>query len=329
MKSRVVLFSCIAFLLTAASPIPAQMPDFYNRVDRVTWIVKSTDGPVRAWSQLGLTDIRSYPQETRTVSYRGAPLKVGFRRVSGDLGDLGVDFIQPGGGAGAFTNFLARHGDGIFALVYKVPSEDALARETARLAGAGVHVLQTLTLSSPGGASTYTFFDTESQGKYVLGLVYESGTPPSRDSKRVISHIAPVIRESQSVSAYWQSLGFPALEIDHATPRADSRYRGKPLTLSFDVGWQRFSQQTLEWIIPPVTPPNIYADFLRLHGEGIQHMGMPVDDLQQAVKRFQALGYTVWQSGAWGDVGKKDSGQYDYMNTNAVGGVVIELIHAH
>jgi hypothetical protein len=37
----------------------------------------------------------------------------------------------------------------------------------------------------------------------------------------------------------------------------------------------------------------------------------------------------VVQSGAWGDVGKKDSGQYGYMATDAIGGVTVELIHAY
>jgi hypothetical protein len=28
-------------------------------------------------------------------------------------------------------------------------------------------------------------------------------------------------------------------------------------------------------------------------------------------------------------VGKKDSGQYDYMDTDSIGGVSVELIHAY
>ena len=56
---------------------------------------------------------------------------------------------------------------------------------------------------------------------------------------------------------------------------------------------------------------------------------MPVDDLNKAVAEYEKLGYHVWQSGAWGDVGKKDSGQYDYMDTDSIGGVSVELIHAY
>jgi hypothetical protein len=105
--------------------------------------------------------------------------------------------------------------------------------------------------------------------------------------------------------------------------------RGKPLLLSFDVGWQRQTQFTYEWIIPPKEPANIYNDFLNRHGEGIQHLGLLVDDLDAAIARYQKLGYSVWQSGAWGDVGKPHSGRYAYMDTDAIGGVVAELIRSY
>jgi hypothetical protein len=138
-----------------------------------------------------------------------------------------------------------------------------------------------------------------------------------------------VVNDLEPVSAYWQKLGFPAFRMEHATPRQDSTYRGKPLWFAFEVGYQHYDQFSYEWISAPATPPNIYADFLKAHKEGIQHLGMPVDDLGKAVADYEKLGYHVWQSGAWGDVGKKDSGQYDYMDTDSIGGVSVELIHAY
>jgi len=117
--------------------------------------------------------------------------------------------------------------------------------------------------------------------------------------------------------------------MEHATPREDSRYRGKPLWLAFDVGYQRYKQFNYEWICPPKSPQNIYIDFLKLHGEGIQHLGVSVDDLEKAVTKYESFGYHVWQSGAWGEIGKKNSGQYDYMDTDSIGGVSVELIHAY
>ena len=117
--------------------------------------------------------------------------------------------------------------------------------------------------------------------------------------------------------------------VAHASPREDSRYHGMPLLLPFDVGWHKYTQPTFEWIIPPQEPANCYADFLKAHGEGVHHLGLPVDDLDAAIARYSSLGYSVVQSGAWGDVGKKGSGRYGYMATDSIGGVTVELIHAY
>ena len=190
-------------------------------------------------------------------------------------------------------------------------------------------MLQRVQLDTDRGPASFTFFDTEPKGKYVLGLVQWPGNAAPASAAASVSHIAFVIRTAQPVSDYWQQIGFPAMQVAHASPREDSRYHGMPLLLPFDVGWHRYLKPTFEWIIPPQDPANCYADFLRAHGEGIHHLGLPVDDLDSAVAKYKELGYGVVQSGAWGDVGMKGSGRYAYMGTDAIGGVIVELIHAY
>jgi len=93
------------------------------------------------------------------------------------------------------------------------------------------------------------------------------------------------------------------------------------VSLAFEVGYQRHTQFRNEWISPPPSPANIYADFLnRHHREGIQHIGMPVDDLARSVAVYEKLGYHVRQAGA----------QHAYMDTDSVGGISVELVqHPH
>jgi hypothetical protein len=176
----------------------------------------------------------------------------------------------------------------------------------------------------------YTYFDTEPEGKFALGVVY--GLEPRREAAKQagVTHFSPVVWDAPAVSAYWERLGFPAFPMQHATPRADSRYRDAPLSLAFEVGYQRHTQFRYEWISPPPSPANIYADFLnRRHREGIQHIAMPVDDLPKAIAAYEKMGYHVRQSGAWGDVGKPGSGQYAYMDTDSAGGIVVELVRSY
>jgi Glyoxalase/Bleomycin resistance protein/Dioxygenase superfamily len=324
------LLSSLALVCALANTGHAQMPGFYKTVNRVTWLVQNVDLAKQGWVPLGLTDIHEYPDVVFTGQDHGKPVKMWAWEITGHLGNLTVEMIQPAEGQlNAWNGFLGKHGDGIFSIVHEVASQAEMTREISRLRTLGVGVLQQLTVNRDGKQVTYTYFDTEPQGKFVLGLVYWPGGAPPAGSPGKVSHLAPVIRESEPVSAYWQKLGFPAFRMEHATPRQDSTYRGKPLWFAFEVGYQNYDQFSYEWIIPPATPPNIYADFLKKHTEGIQHLGMPVDDLSKAVANYEKLGYHVWQSGAWGDVGKKDSGQYDYMDTDPIGGVSVELIHAY
>lgn len=307
----------------------AQLPEFYKRVNRVTWLVKNMDHPLEGWAKLGLCDIHDYGDLTFEARYRGKSVSIDARVATGTLGNLTVDMLQLAAGDNAFTDFLARHGDGIFSIVHEVATMEEMTKEIERMRGLGVNVLQQMTIDEDAGPITVTYFDTEDQGKYVLGLIYWPDGAPVAGPPGKISHIAFVARQAEGPAAYWQKLGFPAMPKAHASPREDSRYHGKPLWLDFDVCWQRHTQFTYEWIIPPADPPNLYADFLKAHGEGIQHLGMPVDDLEKSIAEYQKLGYSVAQSGAWGDLSKKGSGRYAYMSTDAIGGVIVELVRAN
>ncbi len=316
-------------MISLASLLPGAPPDFYQHIGRVFWLVQTLDAPLHGWSSLGLSDVHDFGNIPFQGEYKGRSITDRAHMASGHLGNLAVDMLQPQAGASAFNGFLSKHGDGIFALVYDVASPEEIDREVQRLGRAGVPILQRLRLDTDRGPATFTFFDTEPGGKYVLGLAHWPTAAPDAAAPALVSHIAFVIREAKPVSDYWQQLGFPAMPVSHASPRADSRYHGMPLLLPFEVGWHRYTHPTFEWIIPPQDPPNCYADFLHTHGEGIHHLGLPVENLDAAIAKYKTLGYGVVQSGAWGDVGKKGSGQYAYMATDSIGGVTVELIHAY
>ena len=314
----------LAVFTAMAGVCAAQLPDFYKKVARVTWVVKSIDAPLQGWTALGLTDVRDAGEVPFVGQYRGKAGSSTVHAATGNLGGLAVDMLQPPPGDNAFSAFLAEHGDGIFSIVHQVGSLEEMEKEVARMRGLGVAVLQTL--GQEGGGPVFTYFDTGAQGKYVLGLMYWPAAPPLAVAAQRPTHIAFVIRELAPVSAYWAKLGFPAMSAGHAMPRAGHTYHGKPLALAFDVGWQRHTQPYFEWIIPPQTPANCYADTLKAHGEGIHHLGFQVDDLAQTTAAYGKLGHQPVQTGGWGEDGKKNSGRYAYMDTDAIGGVTAEVI---
>ena len=320
----------LALLCLLPTTSYAQLPGYYQSVNRVIWLSQNIDAMLPTWIALGLTDVHKYPNLKASGTDHGKPATISTTQVTGRFGNLTITFLQPAPGQpdNAYANFVQKHHDGIFSIVHEVPTREAMDKEIQRMAGLGVTVLQQVTVEIDHTPVTFAYFDTETQGKYVLGLVYWPGGAPQPLERKTVSHIAPVVRDAAAVGVYWQKLGFPGFELVHATPREDSRYRGQPLLLPFEVGFQRLGSFTLEWIQPPATPANVYEDFLERHGEGIQHIGVPVPDLSQATAAYEKLGFTVWQAGAWGDVGKPNSGQYHYMDTDKIGGVSLELIHA-
>ncbi len=315
-----------AVLAAMALTCSAQLPEYYKTVNRVTWVVGHIDKVRPAWQALGLTDIQEFVNIELTGQYKGKPISIRAWQITGRLGNLTIDMLQPGEGqANAYTNFLSKHGDGILSIVHEVPDRSALDQEIARMKAKGVDVLQQVRT----GPVTFTYFDTEPEGKFALGLILREGkkADPPPQQPAFVSHFGAVIWDAKAVSAYWEKLGFPAFPMAHATPRPDSRYKGEPLSLAFEVGFQRHTQFRMEWISPPANPPNVYADFLnRRKREGIQHIGVEIGDLAKATAEHEKLGYHVHQAGAWGDVGKSGSGHYAYMDTNSVGGVSLELV---
>jgi hypothetical protein len=328
---RLRFFGFLVAWISLVRPSAAQLPDYYRTVNRVTWVVGNIDKVRPAWEALGLSDIREYPNIQLAGRFRGKAVTIYAWQIVGHLGNLTVEMIQPAEAqANAYTSFLEKHGDGILSIVHEVPSQQALVGEILRMKGKGVAVLQQVSVQRDRAPVTYVYFDTEPEGKFSLGLAYSPGGLRSAPGRTVVSHFSPVIWDAAAVSAYWGRLGFPAFPMQHAGPRADSRYKEQALSLTFDVGYQRHAQFQYEWISPPFSPPNIYADFLnKHHREGIQHIGMPVENLAASIAVYEKLGYHVQQSGAWGDVGKAGSGQYAYMDTDSAGGISVELVHSY
>ena len=243
--------------------------------------------------------------------------------------------IQPAEGQlNAYTHFLNKHGDGIFSIVHEVPSEAALKAEIARMKALGVGVLQQTKMPKQG--ATFTYFDTETEGKFSLGLVVRPGGMKAVDTgaagrPAIVQHFGFVVRDMPPVSAYWEKLGFPAVKIDQIPARADTTYKGKQLLLPHYEGSQKYNQFTYYWVAAPAVPANIYGDYLKgPHGrEGIQHIALAVPDLEKAIAEYEKLGYHVEQFSTWGTLGQPGSGAHAYMDTEKVGGLSAELYHAN
>ena len=319
------------FLVLFAVPaVSAQLPEFYRNVHQLIWVVKDVEGVADAWAKLGLSDIERHGEISLPVEYRGSKALARVRWTSGRFGAVRVHMVQPVEAPNAWSEFLGRHGDGVMSLLYLAPTREDYERETARLQAAGVHVLQRGTVPARGQTLDYTYFDTQPQGKYVLGLMCGSpsaspNTSPAAAPSVRVTQFAFVVDSLPPVSAYWKKLGFPEFEVTHPA-LTGLFFKGQPTRYEQDLGWQRHGAVPFEWCVPPAGSSTVYSEYLRIHGAGLQHIAFEVSDMDQAIARDKQLGFETVQGGGWGQDGKPGSGRFGYVDTGTAGGLTIELL---
>jgi len=305
----------------------AQPADYYKEVDRIVWIVKDLQGVVNGWQSLGFSEIMDYG----LVSLRNNTGEIEVYMASANLGGSRITWIQPESQNTIFGKFLEEHGDGGFSLMHRVLSKDAMDQEVTRLKDLGVTELMKGTIETDSGPVSYVFLDTQQDGKYALGLVYGpddlSETSGNNERKMKFTQYAFAIKDPVPVSAYWAGLGFPPLEVTHGEVWEKTYYE-KPADFDMKLGWQRHGKIVYEWCIP-LKGPTVYSDHIKTHGEGFQHMGFNVPDMDEAITFFKGQGYAISMSGGWGDKGKEGSGRFAYVNTESIGGETIELLWSY
>lgn len=321
MVSRVALFLCLAPLLHG------QLPDFYKNVSRITWVVKDLDAAAKVWKGSGIAEV-GRPQEVEmAIEYKGTTTTNWIRWAPGRAGHITVDWIQPVRGDNAWSAFLKTHGDGIFSLMHQAPSRVAFLDEMARLKASGAGVLQRGAVMFDDSLTTFAYFDTEARGKYALGLFHNPEPKPAPQSPVKLSQFAFVVKDLKGVSDFWQKLGFPPMTFTR--PKlTHGIYRGEPANYETDFGWHRHGTIAYEWIVPP-RGPTVYAEYLKRHGEGVQHIGIPASDFDKAVAQYGALGFKAVQSGGWGEDGKPGSGRFAYLDAEHGGGIVVEVLWSY
>jgi len=304
------------------------LPDFYKKVDRVLWIVDDLDPVIAGWRALGFQSIEVMGEAAMTETYMGRSSDNRVRLAAARLGSATINWIQPLSADNAYAHYRSKHGNGVFSLVHRVPSLKDLDTEIARLKAAGVEVLARGSVGE-GGEVSYVFFDTEAQGKYVLGLIYfpesmQIDPPPQAPGTLKLSQYAFVVKDLDATSAFWQKLGFPAMTFTQGGLR-DLKHRGQPGLFDQRLGWQRQGDIVYEWI-KPVKGPTVYDEHLQKAGEGFHHLAFDVSDIEQTGQEWSAKGFPIVQSGAWGDEGKPGSGKFAYSDTSSIGGITIEFL---
>ena len=141
-----------------------------------------------------------------------------------------------------------------------------------------------------------------------------------------IAQIAMVVEDlDRTVEKYWNTFGIgPWHFYTYKRPLLGmSRYHGKDVDNALRIALSYFGPTRIE-LIEVKNGPSLQEDFIKVHGYGVQHLGILVDDMDKAIDEARKKGFEIIQEGS--GFGPDGDGHYAYLNTEDTFGITYELI---
>lgn len=143
---------------------------------------------------------------------------------------------------------------------------------------------------------------------------------------KTIVQVAIVCKDIEATTKRWaELLGVAPPRINTTRPGREVKvvYRGQPSDGRAKLAFIRLGQVVLEFI-EPVGENTSWREFLDKHGEGVQHLGFQVLELDRTLETLQKLGIKELHRGRY----DQDNGSYVYLDSQDALGVTIELLHS-
>jgi methylmalonyl-CoA/ethylmalonyl-CoA epimerase len=152
------------------------------------------------------------------------------------------------------------------------------------------------------------------------------GDLPLSFMKNGIAQIALVVQDlDRAVEQWWTLFGIgPWHFYTYGKPLVRRMsYRGKPADYRMRLALAWAGPLRIE-LIEAGEGATVYADFVREHGYGVHHVGLVVDDMDDALARAAAAGLEMTMDGS--GFGLDGDGHYAYLDTENRIGTTVELI---
>jgi catechol 2,3-dioxygenase-like lactoylglutathione lyase family enzyme len=140
-----------------------------------------------------------------------------------------------------------------------------------------------------------------------------------------VDQIGVVVKDLDKAVEFYQKLGIGPFGPPRPVDRVDRKYFGKyaehdPSTFKVKMKTAKMGPVELE-LVEPVEGESLPMEFLKTHGEGINHIAIWVDDLAKEEAKLLAKGFKLMYR-AW----YRNGGGAAYFDTREVGGIWLELI---
>lgn len=142
-----------------------------------------------------------------------------------------------------------------------------------------------------------------------------------------IDQVGMVVKDlDAAVELFWRTSGIgPWFVYRNCAPPLKCMYHGNSATYQVRLAMAKAGPVYLE-LIEYIEGDTIHRDFINSGRSGLEHLGIFVQNLEQALKPYQDQGIQVLQQvdglGVYGD------GRYAYLDTEPILGTILELIQS-
>jgi len=135
-----------------------------------------------------------------------------------------------------------------------------------------------------------------------------------------LHHIGVAVKDLDRAVEYYHSLGMGPFEHKTTSDLIEKEMYGKPIDFKLNIAAAQVGTVIIELIQPMENAP-VQEEFLESKGEGINHLGFLVDDIDKEAATLVDKGFEVVLHAR--RVGRRGG---TYLDTSQVGGVLMELI---
>ena len=309
-------------------------------IDHAGIVVRDFDRATAAFARLlgrPVPPERGYDPDDlarRDVRFRGEPIGGGTRAATFLLDNIGLDFLEPVGGASPWREFLDRHGQGgdhVGVLVEDVE------RRLDGLAAEGYELMQT----GRAGPSSYAYVETRDPLGTDLevlpaGAIARDPPPPPSTGPNLltttrVAQIAYVVPDLDRTVAGWaRALGLPAPELrDTRTDpelkdRPPGSYRGEPLAAGVGLRFAFFHLDNVDLeLLEPAGGPSAWSEVLEAQGAVMHHIAFEVTDAEAVLAALEEAGYPTLQRSL-----RATGAPLGYADAREEIGVLLEILGA-
>ena len=138
-----------------------------------------------------------------------------------------------------------------------------------------------------------------------------------------VDQIGVIVKDLSKAVEHYTSLGIGPFETLTGIESRERMMWGKPIPVDafkVDIRIAKLGELDLE-LVQPIEGKSIWKDFLDTHGEGINHLGFFVDDIEKEEAAMVANGFPVMYRTRF-----VKGGGAAYFDTDQPGGVLFEFI---